>query len=168
MSATVWRVFEQSVQRFGDRVAVEIQRRDRVDGFTYRDLHRLACGAAAWLAARGIAPGERCAILADNGADWCGIYLGILARGAIAVPLDTNYSAAQVATIVRDSGARILFANARLMPVAEEAMAKSGASCNLAPLASAFAREASGELRRDLAEAASGREGRPVESALIL
>ena len=59
-----------------------------------------------------------CAILADNDAHWCAAYLGILRLGAIAVPLDTNYSARQVATIVRDSGSRVLFANERLRPVA--------------------------------------------------
>ena len=64
---------------------------------------------AAWLAAEGIAPGDRCAILAHNDAHWCAAYLGILKRGAVAVPLDTNYSAAQVATILRDSGATLLF-----------------------------------------------------------
>ena len=55
--------------------------------------------------------GDRCAILAANDAHWCAAYLGILKRGAVAVPLDTNYSAAQVATIVRDSGAKLVFAS---------------------------------------------------------
>ena len=66
---------------------------------------------AAWLAAHGVAAGDRCAILADNDAAWCAAYLGILRIGAVAVPLDTNYSAAQVATIVRDASPRVLFVN---------------------------------------------------------
>ena len=74
----------------------------------------MASAWAAWLAAQGIAPGDRCAILAHNDAHWCAAYLGILKRGAVAVPLDTNYSAAQVATIVRDSGAKMLFVSEKL------------------------------------------------------
>ena len=74
----------------------------------------MASSWAAWLAGEGIAAGDRCAILAHNDAHWCAAYLGILKRGAVAVPLDTNYSAAQVATIVRDSGAKLLLVSEKL------------------------------------------------------
>jgi len=110
----LWTVFSDTVARFGERTAVEIQRGDRLDRFTYRQLSDLASAWAAWLAAEDIAAGDRCAILAHNDAHWCAAYLGILKRGAIAVPLDTNYSASQVATIVRDSGARMLFVSDKL------------------------------------------------------
>ncbi len=114
----VWTVFAETVARFGDKTAVEIQRADRVDRFSYRQLSDMATAWAAWLAAEGIAPGDRCAILAHNDAHWCAAYLGILKRGAIAVPLDTNYSAAQVATIVRDSGATLIFASEKFQQAA--------------------------------------------------
>ncbi|MEJ7666401.1 MAG: AMP-binding protein [Hymenobacter sp.] len=81
----------------------------------------MASAWAAWLAAEGIAAGDRCAILAHNDAHWCAVYLGILKCGAVAVPLDTNYSAAQVATIVRDSGARMLFVSDKLKANAADA-----------------------------------------------
>jgi long-chain acyl-CoA synthetase len=74
----------------------------------------MASALAASLAAEGVGAGDRCAILAHNDAHWCAAYLGILKCGAVAVPLDTNYSAAQVATIVRDSGARLLFVSDKL------------------------------------------------------
>ncbi len=130
----VWEVFEGAVARFGALTAVEIQRRDAVDRFTYNDLHAKALERAAWLESQGIAPGDRVAILADNDAHWCGSYLGILSIGAIAVPLDTNYSAGQVATIVRDSGSKVLLANQRLTPVAREALQTPSIDCQLAPL----------------------------------
>ena len=123
MAANFWEVFEASATRFADRPAVEIQRRDAIDRFTYADLRSMARARAAWLATQGVAVGDRCAILADNDAHWCAAYLGILSLGAVAVPLDTNYSARQVATIVGDSGAKILFVNARLAAVAREAVA---------------------------------------------
>lgn len=110
----LWTVFAETVARFGDRTAVEIQRPDRLDRYTYRRLSDMASAWAAWLASEGVSRGDRCAILAHNDAHWCAVYLGILKCGAIAVPLDTNYSASQVATIVRDSGARLLFVSDKL------------------------------------------------------
>ncbi len=115
-------MFTGTVARFGRRVAIEVQRPDRVDRLTYQQLHDLAVAHGVWLAANGVQPGDRCAILAHNDANWCAVYLGILRAGAIAVPLDTNYSARQVATIVRDSGARLLFVSERLRPVVAEAL----------------------------------------------
>ncbi len=115
MPANFWAVFADSVARFGDRTAIEIQRADRLDRFTYRELHDMAGARAAWLASKGVRKGDRCAILAHNDAHWCAAYLAILKLGAVAVPLDTNYSADQVATIVRDSGATILFASDKLL-----------------------------------------------------
>jgi long-chain acyl-CoA synthetase len=117
----LWTVFAGTVARFGDQTAVEIQRANRVDRFTYRQLHDMATAWSSWLAAQGIAAGDRCAILAGNDAHWCAAYLGILRRGAVAVPLDTNYSAAQVTTIVRDSGAKMLFVSDAFKSNAAEA-----------------------------------------------
>jgi long-chain acyl-CoA synthetase len=111
---SLWAVFAETAARFGDRTAVEIQRADRADRFTYRQIAGMASAWADRLAVAGIAPGDRCAILAHNDAHWCAAYLGILKRGAVAVPLDTNYSAAQVATIVRDAGAKVLLVSDRL------------------------------------------------------
>jgi long-chain acyl-CoA synthetase len=118
-------MFEATAARFADRVAVEVQATGGVDRFTYGELHALALDRAASLRAAGAQHGDRCAILAHNDAHWCAAYLGILACGAIVVPLDTNYSAAQVATILRDSGARVLFVDERLEGVAREAIASS-------------------------------------------
>jgi long-chain acyl-CoA synthetase len=115
---TLWQVFEAAATRFADRTAIELQRQGTSDGWTYRQLLTAAADRANWLASEGIAPGDRCAILADNDASWCAAYLGILRLGAIAVPLDTNYSAAQIATILQDATPRVLFGNARLMATA--------------------------------------------------
>jgi long-chain acyl-CoA synthetase len=121
---TLFSVFEETVRRFGSQVAVEVQRKDALDRFTYHDLHALALDRAAYLDTAGIQPGDRCAILAHNDAHWCAAYLAILARGAIVVPFDTNYSAQQVAIILRDSGARVLFVGERLKTTAEQALAE--------------------------------------------
>ncbi len=126
MSATnIWTAFSDAADRFGDKTAVEILRSDRVDTFTYRQLQSMASAWATWLSAQGIGTGDRCAILAQNDAHWCAAYLGILKLGAIAVPLDTNYSAAQVSTILNDSGARLLFVSETLKEKAPGSIAQA-------------------------------------------
>lgn len=119
----LYRIFEDTVRRFGDRTAVEVQRKEALDRYSYRDLHALALDRAAWLAGAGVRPGDRCAILAHNDAHWCAAYLAILGVGGVVVPFDTNYNAGQVATILKDSGARVLFASERLRDVADAALA---------------------------------------------
>jgi long-chain acyl-CoA synthetase len=123
---SVWQVFESVATRCATRIAVEVQRPAGLETWTYGQLHDAALAFAAWLAATGVSPGDRCAILADNDARWCAAYLGTLSLGAVVVPLDTNYSAAQVLTIVRAASPRVLFVNQRLAPVGREAVAGLG------------------------------------------
>lgn len=120
--------FAATAERLPARPAVEVQRRDGLDSFTYAELRRLAEQIAAWLATRDIEPGDRCALLADNDAHWCAAYLGILRQGGVAVPLDTAYKPKQIAALMRDSEAKILFTTERYLAAAEEAANAGGAA----------------------------------------
>ncbi len=92
---------------------------------TFGELAALACQAAATLAGLGVGAGDRCAILAENHYRWFAAYLGTLRLGAVAVPLDTAYSASQVGTVIRDSAAKVLMVSPRYLDVAREAAAAS-------------------------------------------
>jgi long-chain acyl-CoA synthetase len=78
------------------------------------------------LSARAISRGDRCAILAENDAHWCAAYLGVLRLGAVAVPLDTAYKAAQVATLMVDSGVRLMFTSLRYLDTVRQGRELSG------------------------------------------
>ncbi|MGD9902446.1 MAG: AMP-binding protein [Vicinamibacterales bacterium] len=119
-----WAVFAATAARHPDNIAVEVLRQDRLERVTYRELAAMAEAVASWLAGRGVGAGDRCAILADNDARWCGVYLAMLRLGAVAVPLDTNYSADQVATVLTASGARLLVCGTRLLAVGREALGR--------------------------------------------
>lgn len=116
-----WETFEATATRAGGNVAVEILRGAGLERVTYAELKRWAEGISGWFHEQGVRVGDRCAILADNDARWCAVYLGLLRLGAVAVPLDTNYSSAQVATVMQASGARLLVVGTRLLPLAEGA-----------------------------------------------
>jgi long-chain acyl-CoA synthetase len=116
--------FRAIATRIPGTVAAEYCHRAGVDQVTFGELANLAERAAATLAAHGIRPGDRCAILAENHHRWFAAYLGILRLGAVAVPLDTAYSAVQVRTIVRDADARAVVASPRFLNAAREASAE--------------------------------------------
>ena len=64
-------------------------------------------GAA--LADRGVAPGDRVAMLLPNCAEFVVAFLGIVKAGAIAVPIGTRLAPAEVAFILRDAAPRVAF-----------------------------------------------------------
>jgi long-chain acyl-CoA synthetase len=131
--------FFATVRRFPDRLAVSVRHDQGVERFTYRELHALSLRGAHFLRLAGIRAGDRCAILAENSAHWCAVYLAILEAGAIAVPFDTAYTATQVSTLLRDCGATALFTSRRFHHTAREAAGDAG--CRVALLEEALAAE---------------------------
>jgi long-chain acyl-CoA synthetase len=71
-------------------------------------LERAAAIAAA-LRDRGLAPGDRVALMSPNRVDWIVTNLGILFAGCVTVPIYATQALDQVRYIVEDSGARALF-----------------------------------------------------------
>ncbi len=117
--------FVECAERWPQNIAVEIQGPDGTEGHTYAELRRMAESIGAWLLARGIQPGARVAILADNHPRWVAAYLGIIAAGGAAVPLDTAYHTDQVAKLLRDSGSWVIVCDAKHLEIAQEAVAES-------------------------------------------
>jgi long-chain acyl-CoA synthetase len=129
--------FAETAARVPSATAVEVQRPDSLEVVRYAELERMVGRVARWLAAEGCGAGDRCAILADNDATWCAAYLAIFRLGAVAVPFDTAYSAAQVETLLGDSQAGLVLTNPRLLHVAATAAAgleRKGVQCRVALL----------------------------------
>ena len=74
---------------------------------SYRRLWDRASHLAGGLVAEGVTPGDRVAIELPNGVDWCVAFLGTLLAGAVAVPVNTRFTAAERDYVVGDAGARI-------------------------------------------------------------
>src|SRR5271170_2625070 len=119
---TFYDLFRECAERWPNNVALEIQRRDQVESFTYAETRRMAESIGHWLTESGFQPGARIAILADNHPRWITAYLGIIAAGCAAVPLDTAFHADQVAKLLKDSGASLLFCDVRHLAVARKAV----------------------------------------------
>src|SRR5258708_21711405 len=85
---------------------------------------RMAESVGRWITEQSFARGSRLAILADNHPRWVAAYLGIIASGCAAVPLDTALHADQIAKLLKDSGSSALFCDAKHLTVARPVTAE--------------------------------------------
>ncbi len=116
--------FVECSERWPDNVALELQRHDHFESCTYAELHRMAESVGRWITENNFAKGSRLAILADNHPRWVAAYLGIIASGCAAVPLDTALHDDQVTKILKDSGTSAVFCDAKHVPVARPAVSE--------------------------------------------
>ncbi|MEN9785572.1 MAG: hypothetical protein RLZZ299_836 [Pseudomonadota bacterium] len=70
---------------------------------TYGMLHDRARAVAGWLAGQGVGRGDRVAIQLENGLDLVDLHLACIALGAVRVPLNVHYRAAELAPILEDA-----------------------------------------------------------------
>src|SRR5450755_3545174 len=67
-----------------------------------RELMNLVGQARAFVAARGLKKGDRCALLAHNGIQWIALDLALMAEGVIVVPLYARQAAAELVAMMKD------------------------------------------------------------------
>lgn len=80
-------------------------------GESYAQVEELVRQGAAALAKSGIRRGERVAILSENRIEWALADWSCLCAGVVDVPIYSTLPAAQVAYILKDSGAKLVFAS---------------------------------------------------------
>src|SRR5712691_10183084 len=117
--------FVECADRWPDNVALELQRHDHIESCTYAELRRMAESVGRWITENGFERGSRLAILADNHPRWVAAYLGIIASGCVAVPMDTALHADQVAKLLKDSGTSAIFCDAKHAAVARQAVGEA-------------------------------------------
>ncbi|MFI6538489.1 class I adenylate-forming enzyme family protein [Nonomuraea sp. NPDC050547] len=92
---------------------------DRTLGFAEVDERTDQLAGA--LAGHGVRPGDRVAIMQDNVPDWPLGWLAVLKAGAISVPVNARYRSADLAHVLRDSGAVMALASPDYAPFIREA-----------------------------------------------
>jgi len=108
MSLSLAAVLAEPAWRTPDKTAVIQGTRRR----TYAELWREALEWGAALRDAGVRPGDRVALLAPNVLDFPRVYFGILAAGAVVVPIHLLLTPEEIAYILKDSGARLLVGHA--------------------------------------------------------
>jgi long-chain acyl-CoA synthetase len=102
-------------RRYDHEVAVVRMQGNRRQATSYGEIAHLAGRFAALLAERGIGPGDRVVLWAENGAEWVAAFYGIMLRGALAVPLDAYGSADFAARVAADVKPKLVVGDAVLL-----------------------------------------------------
>jgi fatty-acyl-CoA synthase len=76
---------------------------------TYGELAEKAKAAAGAMQALGIGKGDRVAVLLPNGEQWLALFYGAALIGAVTVPVNTRFKAAEIDFCLKQSGAKALF-----------------------------------------------------------
>jgi len=125
MSTTIARrqtlsdVIRRSARRHPDKLAI-------VCGdtrWTYAEFDAVVGRLGAGLAGRGIAAGDRVAVLARNSHAFAALRFALARIGAVLVPINFMLKAEEVAYILRHAGARLLATDSGLAATAREAAA---------------------------------------------
>ncbi|HEY1975572.1 MAG TPA: long-chain fatty acid--CoA ligase [Candidatus Baltobacteraceae bacterium] len=125
MSLSLAAILAEAARRHAARTAIVFED----ERIPYRDLWEQARRYAAALAAQGVGPDDRVAILMPNVPDFPRAYFAILALGAVVVPVHGLLTADEVAYVLRDSQAKALICAGPLLTVGATACAATGTPC---------------------------------------
>ena len=152
-------------------------RGDRVEGLSSKELFERIRDVSLGLTSLGMAVGDRVAIIAESRPEWLIADLGVLAAGAVTVPIYPTLSAAQARYILQDSGARIAIVSTKAqldkvqevrheLPALEAVVAMDSAAAGMTPSLLALSEVEQRGHARMTAGWGSGREFREAARAV--
>jgi long-chain acyl-CoA synthetase len=109
---TIPKIFLGGVDRFG-RNALLHKRAGAWTAITHAEAEATVARMAAALEGRGVAPGDRVALLSENRPEWALVDYAVTGMGAADVPLYPTLPANQIAYILKDAGAKAVFVSDR-------------------------------------------------------
>jgi long-chain acyl-CoA synthetase len=122
---TINELFLQAVRQRASRVVMRYKREQAWHDLTGAQLDERVRNVALGLYQLGVRRGDRVALLAESRPEWSIADYGILACGGITVPIYPTQAVEQVAFILRNCGARVLFLSThkqlrRIQPALDE------------------------------------------------
>src|SRR5437773_6289246 len=109
------RFLRYAEQQYPQRTAVVCGK----ERFTYTQFAARVGRLAGALRESGVRPGDRVAFLSTNCHRLLEAYYGVLEAGAVLLPLNIRLSPQELAFILNDSGARLLFLESQFLDTAE-------------------------------------------------
>ncbi|MFO0759533.1 MAG: SDR family oxidoreductase [Byssovorax sp.] len=104
---TLLDMLDEMAERHDHAVALQQLGPDGLSRVSFRELSHLASLVAARLVALDVRPRDRVILSGLNQPAWPIAYFGILRAGAVAVPVDPALEGAQLANVIRSSGAKV-------------------------------------------------------------
>ena len=110
-SGTLAELFLTAVEKHGDRLAYEYfpDEGSGLKGITFDEVYEVVSSAAAGLQALGLSSGDKVAILSENCPEWALADFACLCTGILDVPIYDTLTISQVAYILENSEARLVF-----------------------------------------------------------
>jgi long-chain acyl-CoA synthetase len=103
--------FDDTVRRLPDKVAIIDLFGGRERTSTYRQLDQRMDGVARMLAALGVRPGERVAMLIGNRVEFIEFFFGAMRAGAIPLLLNTRLAADTLIQLITDANCALMIAD---------------------------------------------------------
>jgi len=110
---TIPALLARGAREFGQRTYL-ITPTDRL---TYAEAEQRSADIARWLLNAGVGKGARVGLFFTNGVDWVIWWLAVSRIGALAVPLSTMYTAAEIAKVLRLADIGLLVAPGRVLSI---------------------------------------------------
>jgi long-chain acyl-CoA synthetase len=104
-------LLDRSVAKFGDRTLFLRKVGERWLATSYAEFGNMVGDLRAGLAALGVTRGDRVAVISNNSVEWAAIAYATYGLGAALVPMYESQRDSDWNFIVRDSGAKVLFAS---------------------------------------------------------
>ena len=101
---TIPKLVARAAALFADRSAIE----EGALRLTFAELAAACLESARAFLAAGVKPGDRVAIWAPNCSEWILAAIGLPSAGAVLVPVNTRFKAAEAGYVLAKSGARLL------------------------------------------------------------
>ena len=110
-SGTLAELFLTAVEKHGDRLAYEYfpDEGSGLKGITFDEVYEVVSSAAAGLQALGLSSGDKVAILSEKCPEWALADFACLCTGILDVPIYDTLTISQVAYILENSEARLVF-----------------------------------------------------------
>ena len=119
----------RAAARWPDRSALVFD--ETAETLTFSELASRVDRFAAALAAAGIGPGDRVAIMLPNRVEWPLAWLGLAWLGAVMVPVNTGYRTADAGFVLEHAGVRAVIATGAVVPLLHDVRAATGATLEI-------------------------------------
>jgi acyl-CoA synthetase (AMP-forming)/AMP-acid ligase II len=87
------------------------------DRLTYQEAEERSAHVARWLLSEGVGKGARVGLFFANGVDWVSWWLAVSRIGAVAVPLSTMYTPAELSKVLRLADIGLLIGPSRVLDI---------------------------------------------------
>ncbi len=108
-------LFDACTRNHAGRVAMRITRNGREERYTYADFRECVLRGAAFLAGRGLGPGDHVALIGDNAPEWGMAWFAIQRIGAVAIPLERDLRASEAPGLLAAGDAKALLVGDSLL-----------------------------------------------------